>query len=78
VIMPDKEGLETICEIRREWPDARIIAMSGGGRTSPDNYLKMARTMGAAEVLSKPFSNQDLLAAIEGVLGRRDVAVPLT
>jgi len=78
VIMPDKEGLETIREIRREWPDARIIAMSGGGCTSSDNYLKMARTMGAAEVLSKPFSNQDLLAAIEGVLGRRDVAVPLT
>ena len=77
VIMPDKEGLETIREIRRQWPDARIIAMSGGGRTSTDNYLKMARTMGAAEVLSKPFSNRDLLAAIEAVLGHA-VSVPET
>jgi CheY-like chemotaxis protein len=77
VIMPDKEGLETIREIRRQWPDARIIAMSGGGRTGPDNYLKIARNMGAAEVLSKPFSNRDLLNAIERVLCR-DLSVPQT
>ena len=76
LIMPDKEGLETIRDLRRLWPDARIIAMSGGGRTNADNYLKMARTMGAAEVLSKPFSNKELLAAIEAALGRREVSVP--
>ena len=78
VIMPEKEGLETIREIRREWPDAKIIAMSGGGRTTPENYLKMAQNMGAAKVLTKPFSNRDLLDAIEGVLGRRAVSVPQT
>jgi CheY-like chemotaxis protein len=78
VIMPDKEGLETIRDIRREWPDAKIIAMSGGGRTTPENYLKMAQNLGAGEVLTKPFSNRDLLEAIQRVLGRHDVSVPQT
>jgi len=68
LIMPDKEGLETIMELRAAQPDLKIIAMSGGGRNCPGDYLKVARQMGAAQVLAKPFSNQELLDAVRQVL----------
>lgn len=68
LIMPDKEGLETIREIRHSNPDARIIAMSGGGRNGFVSYLRVARTFGAQVVLDKPFSHQEILEAVRGVL----------
>jgi CheY-like chemotaxis protein len=68
LIMPDKEGLETIAELRREAPGVRIIAMSGGGRNTPNAYLHVAKQFGAAQVLPKPFSTQELLDAIHGAL----------
>jgi CheY-like chemotaxis protein len=68
LIMPDKEGLETIRELRQEAPAVKIIAMSGGGRTSTNTYLQLAGRLGAAKVLSKPFSHQELLDAITTVL----------
>ena len=46
LIMPEKEGLETIEELRRVYPGIKIIAMSGGGRLSATNYLKVAKLMG--------------------------------
>ena len=63
LVMPEKEGLETIPEIRRRWPDTRILAMSGG---SPDRpaFLSMARHLGAIHTLAKPFSPEALLAAV--------------
>jgi DNA-binding response OmpR family regulator len=68
LIMPDREGLETIMELRSIQPDVKIIAMSGGGRSRPGDYLKVARQMGAARVLAKPFSNQELLDAVRAVI----------
>ena len=68
LIMPDKEGLETIQEIRKIRPDLKIIAMSGGGRGSGLDYLVLARQLGADQVLAKPFSHQDLNAAIVALL----------
>src|SRR5258706_15101020 len=47
LIMPDKEGLEMIREIRRGFPTVRIIAMSGGGRNGPADYLALAERFGA-------------------------------
>ena len=46
IIMPEKEGLETIEELRRAYPAIKIIAMSGGGRGSATDYLKVARLDG--------------------------------
>lgn len=69
LIMPEMEGLESITELRRLEPDVKIIAMSGGGRKGPDCYLPLAKMMGAAKTLEKPFLNKDLLAAVEEVLG---------
>jgi len=64
IIMPDKEGLGTILEIRQTYPHLKIIAMSGGGRTSSVDYLKIARRLGATHTLEKPFSYDDLNTAI--------------
>lgn len=68
LVMPDKEGLETIIEIRRLKPELKIIAMSGGGRGSADDYLEMAAVLGASKTLAKPFSSHELLAAVTEVL----------
>jgi len=64
LIMPDKEGLETIREIRHANPTARIIAMSGGGPNGSLNYLRVASVFGAQVVLDKPFSHQEILQAV--------------
>jgi len=68
LVMPDKEGLETIRELRRIDPDVKIIAMSGGGRTGIKNYLEMAKSFGADHILAKPFSNQEILDSIQLVI----------
>jgi len=63
ILMPDKDGLETIRELRRVFPGVRIVAMSGGGRMATTNYLDHARLFGAEAMLAKPFALEDLLAA---------------
>lgn len=68
LIMPEQEGLETIQELRRIYPKAKIIAISGGGRHGSFDYLKMAKTLGARQVLAKPFSRQEILEAITQVM----------
>jgi DNA-binding response OmpR family regulator len=61
IIMPDREGVETIIEIRERWPGIKIIAMSGGGRMDPDMFLNLASTFGADALLKKPFRLRELL-----------------
>lgn len=68
LIMPDKEGIEVIMALRKRMPGLKVIAMSGGGRLNLDDNLAMARTLGAAHTLAKPFTGQELLTAIEAVL----------
>ena len=65
LVMPDKEGLEMIMELRRSYPGLKIIAMSGGGRTGAKNYLELAVKFGANHILNKPFTNQDLLNGVK-------------
>jgi DNA-binding response OmpR family regulator len=65
LIMPEKEGIETIMEMRRERPDAKIIAISGGGRLHNTNFLEVAAKLGACSVLAKPFSPDELAQRIE-------------
>jgi len=48
LLMPEKDGLETIMELRRDYQDVKIIAMSGGGKVDPETYLQIAKTMGAS------------------------------
>ena len=68
LIMPEKEGLETIKELRKKYPATKIIAMSGGGRVSAADYLKIAKMLGADKVMTKPFSFQELADAVAEVL----------
>jgi CheY-like chemotaxis protein len=68
LIMPDKEGLETIRDIRHANPAARIIAMSGGGPNGFVNYLRVASVFGAHMVLDKPFSHHEVLSAVSQTL----------
>lgn len=49
-----KEGLETIIELKQNFPDSKIIAISGGGRLGPEKYLSMAKKLGAGYTFSKP------------------------
>ena len=68
LIMPDKEGVETILELRREFPEARVIAISGGGRNGSANYLPIAARLGARRTVTKPFSRQEILDAVRETL----------
>jgi DNA-binding response OmpR family regulator len=68
VVMPEKEGLETILELRKEFPALKILAISGGGRNQPGDYLPVARKLGANRTLAKPFARAELLAAIRELL----------
>jgi CheY-like chemotaxis protein len=69
IIMPEKEGIETIVELRRDFPHVKIIAISGGGKAlDRDACLKFAKGLGANRTLAKPFSRQELLDAVQQVL----------
>jgi DNA-binding response OmpR family regulator len=68
LIMPEKEGIETIMDLRREFPDVKIIAMSGGGIIQAEDYLGMARGVGAHRVFEKPFGVSDMLKAVRELL----------
>ncbi|HPI26140.1 MAG: response regulator [Candidatus Cloacimonetes bacterium] len=68
IIMPDKEGLETIQELLEICPTLKIVAMSGGGKFGPDSYLPLAQKLGAKAALQKPFMREDLISTITQVL----------
>ncbi|MFW5752380.1 MAG: response regulator, partial [bacterium] len=61
------DGIEVIIQIRKKLPDTRIIAISGGGRISADNHLKIAEKLGADAVLTKPFSTNELKNTINSL-----------
>ena len=68
LVMPEKEGIETIIELRREFPTVKVIAISGGNRYGSDSNLGMAGRLGARRTLTKPFKIPELLEAVRGVL----------
>jgi DNA-binding response OmpR family regulator len=71
LIMPDTDGIETIRELKRIHSSVKIIAMSGGGWVGTRDYLKAAKLIGADETLTKPFSKQDMAAALERLSGKQ-------
>jgi CheY-like chemotaxis protein len=83
IIMPKVNGVEAIRAILKDFPDARIIAISGGGNFGIDSYkpnaitttayLAAAERAGAHYVLSKPFESADIVQAVEHVLAMGQV-----
>ena len=68
LIMPEKDGIETILELTAEFPEVKIIAISGGGHIGPEDYLLMANMFGAKRTLAKPIERNDLVKAVKEVL----------
>ncbi len=68
ILMPDKEGIETIMELQGLDSKIRIIAMSGGGSAKNMSFLEMAKKVGARHVLSKPFKSAVLLNAVKSLV----------
>ena len=73
IYMPEKEGVETIRELREQFPDVKVIVISGGGRlgTPTSRIAVVARELGVAAVLDKPFDPSALLQSIDSALGER-------
>ena len=68
LIMPEQEGLETIQQLRRDFPAIRIIAISGGGQMGKDDLLYVAIKLGAHGCLAKPFTTDALWLEVQKVL----------
>ena len=68
LIMPNKDGIGVIIDLKKEFPNVKIIAMSGGGLNKPEGYLKGAKKLGAACTLTKPIDRGEMLRAIKDVL----------
>ena len=66
--MPEKEGVDLIMELKKGFPDVPIIAISGGGRNSPESYLNIAKLLGADAILEKPVQKEKLLDTVRKVL----------
>src|SRR5204863_9144444 len=64
IIMPEQEGIDTIIQIRRERPGVKIIAISGGGRIRNIDFLDMAQSLGANEVLAKQVEVDGVLSCL--------------
>lgn len=69
ILMPEKEGLETIRELRSIAPSVKIIAISGGARLQGTDFLSVAEQLGADAVLRKPFKIDQLCDMINSCLG---------
>lgn len=70
IIMPVREGVETILAVKAHAPNTKVIAISGGYRVGPEDFLTLARHVGADDVLAKPFRPSALLAAADRLLRR--------
>lgn len=70
ILMPEKEGIETIRAIRQVNSETRIVAVSGGGHGHHMQYLDMARELGADASLSKPFRGAELVDTVNRLLPR--------
>ncbi|MEX2156436.1 MAG: response regulator [Gemmatimonadales bacterium] len=69
IFMPERDGIETIQELRREFPGVKIIAISGGDRTRTMDLRRDAELFGASRTLGKPFELNALLTAVSELLG---------
>jgi len=65
LLMPEQDGIGLIMQLRKVKPDIKIIAISGGGKMGPSNYLDVAKTIGANAIFSKPFNLKSFVEEVE-------------
>jgi DNA-binding NarL/FixJ family response regulator len=70
VFMPDQDGIETIQQLREEFPSCRILAISGGSVTGTSGTLTDAMLFGADATLAKPFTIGQLTSAVTELLDK--------
>jgi CheY-like chemotaxis protein len=68
IFLPEKDGFEAIVELRRAFPDLKILAMSNSDRGAPEPYLRAARLMGADGSFAKPIAAAALLQIVHDLL----------
>jgi CheY-like chemotaxis protein len=70
LIMPEMEGIETITKLRKSNPKVKVIAISGGGRNKPEDYLHLAGKLGAVRTFTKPVDRSALLQAVSELVAK--------
>lgn len=70
ILMPEKEGVETIQDLRRLAPDLPIIAISGGGRIGNSSFLRVAQRFGANRTFAKPFEPGEIVSAVNELVAK--------
>ncbi len=68
IILPGRGGLDLLMEIRRDFPALPVVVMSGKVKTNTLPFQNLARQFGAGKILSKPFTSEELVSAVESVL----------
>lgn len=68
MLMPEKDGIETMIPLKKDFPGVKIIAISGGGVVNPDVYLSLAQKLGADYTFQKPVEKDQLLSAVESLI----------
>jgi DNA-binding response OmpR family regulator len=71
ILMPEREGIETIRGIRKKWPTLPVLAISGGDKTGWSDFLRMASALGANDTMAKPFTATDFVDRVTRLLETR-------
>lgn len=69
IVMPGMEGLETLMRFRKNYPDVKVIMMSGGGKSLTMSFLPAANKLGAVKTFQKPFEIKEMIAAVHDLIG---------
>ena len=72
MLMPGADGLELLAAVKKSSPGTRVLVMSGGGMIGVNDYLKVAKKLGAHGVLEKPFTSDSLVSAVAELLAETD------
>jgi CheY-like chemotaxis protein len=78
ILMPRKEGLETIIELKNDHPEVVVLAMSASGARKGHDFLTIAAKFGADGTLQKPFTPEQLLSLVQARVGTRAAAAPIS
>ena len=72
IIMPDQDGIGTINELKKRYPEIKIIAISGGGRMLSKDYLGIAKILGAHHTFAKPFDTKLFLKKVHELINLQE------